>query len=151
MRLSYFRRGWTNCGRGLPIVVALLALVVTGCGVSGTVGTSTGPQGTVQGKVVASPACPVERADQPCQPTPVPGRSVSITTPGGTVAATVTTDAQGQFAATLAPGAYVVKVAIITGKPGLRQLTPGDVTVVAGKTTLITITLDTGIRRPSTP
>ena len=132
-----------------------LSLLLTGCGTSSFTAasstTSAGPQGTVQGKVVASPSCPVERADQPCQPTPVPGRSVSITTPGGTVAAAVTTDAQGQFTATLAPGAYVIKVAIITGKPGLRQRTPGDVTVLAGKTTVITIMLDTGIRRPSTP
>ncbi|HEV8190741.1 MAG TPA: carboxypeptidase-like regulatory domain-containing protein, partial [Ktedonobacterales bacterium] len=91
----------------------------------------------MSGKVIARPNCPVERADQPCKPAPVTNRAVSIETPDGTVVATVTTDAQGQFSATLDPGSYVIHVAIVHGQPGVRQLTPGDVTILAGKTTSI--------------
>src|SRR5258706_12471624 len=33
-------------------------------------------QGTLHGTVVAGPTCPVERAEDPCPPKPVPGREV---------------------------------------------------------------------------
>jgi hypothetical protein len=46
----------------------------------------------------------------------------------------------------VAPGSYVVQVKIIPGKVGMRQITPGDVTVRANETTVIQILLDTGIR-----
>jgi hypothetical protein len=139
------------CGVPMLLLFMLLAFAAAGCGVSGAGGTPTSTQGTLSGKVIARPTCPVERADQPCQPAPIAHRAVSIERPDGTVVATVTTDAQGQFSATLDPGSYVVHVAIVRGQPGLRQLTPGDVTILAGKTTPVTITLDTGIRSRSTP
>jgi hypothetical protein len=41
---------------------------------------------------------------------------------------------------------YDVQVAIVPGTVGMRQQTPGDVHVIAGQTTQITIQLDTGIR-----
>jgi hypothetical protein len=43
-------------------------------------------------------------------------------------------------------GPYVVHVVIVRGQLGLRQLSPANVTVRAGKTISVTITLDTGIR-----
>ncbi len=72
------------------------------------VGTATPPvaiaQGTLHGTVVAGPTCPVERAEDPCPPKPVPGRAVVIASPAGKVVATVTTDGQGHFQVLLAPG-----------------------------------------------
>jgi hypothetical protein len=150
MPLSSIPLRRTHPARCLPLL-ALLAIAAIGCGVSGAGGTSASTQGTLVGKVVAAPTCPVERAEQPCQPVPVAHREVRIQTPGGTVVARVTTDAQGRFSATLAPGAYVVRVAIVRGQVGLRQLSPGDVTVRAGETTSVTIMLDTGIRTSGTP
>jgi hypothetical protein len=76
----------------------------------------------------------------------VPNREVQILTTSGTVAATTTTDSHGHFSLTIAPGAYVVQVAIVRGQIGMRQTTPGNVSVVSGQTTTITIMLDTGIR-----
>jgi hypothetical protein len=38
-------------------------------------------------------------------------------------------------------------VALVRGQPGLRQLSPGNVSVLAGKTTSVTMTLDTGIHQ----
>lgn len=147
------RECWSS--RFLVVSVAILALgllsILAGCGVSGAGGASGGTQGTLAGKVVASPSCPVERADKPCQPTPIKDRAVSIEDTAGNLVTSATTDSQGQFNVNLNPGSYVVKVEIITGQPGMRQLTPGDVTIITGKTTPITITLDTGIRSRSTP
>ncbi len=136
---------------GVALLVLGVVLSLAACGVSGTGGASAGAQGTLAGKVVARPTCPVERADKPCQPAPVTHRAVSIEDTSGSVVTAVTTDGQGQFNVALDPGSYVVKVAIVTGQPGLRQLTPGDVTILAGETTPLTITLDTGIRSRSTP
>ena len=114
------------------------------------VGTATPPvaiaQGTLHGTVVAGPTCPVERAEDPCPPKPVPGREVKIASPAGRVVATVTTDGQGHFQVVLAPGNYTVFVvgtaqALGSGRAGLVQAT-----VRAGQTTAVTIALDTGIR-----
>ena len=106
----------------------------------------SGPQGALSVDVVAGPTCPVEQAEDPCPPAKVTDRSVTISTPAGAVVATVTTDAKGHFTIVLAPGDYVIQVAIVPGAPGMRQDSPGNVTVVAGQTTTVEITLDTGIR-----
>ena len=157
MRLSSTCRSRPHRTDRLPVVgsvfLTLVILVVGGCGISGSGagGASAEPQGTLAGKVVASPTCAVESVVKPCQPAPITHRAVSIEDASGKVVASTTTDGQGQFTVALDPGAYVVKVAIVTGQPGLRQLTPGDVTIVAGKTTSLKITLDTGIRSRSTP
>lgn len=158
MRLMSNPRSRAHRSKHLPLgSVALVALgtllILAGCGVSGSGigGASADAQGTLAGKVVASPTCPVERADKPCPPAPVTHRAVSIEDTSGTVVTEVTTDGQGQFNVALDPGSYVVKVTIVTGQPGMRQLTPGDVTILAGETTPLTITLDTGIRSRSTP
>ena len=129
------RRFWPALA--ISVALALAACTQIGPG---------GPQGTLVGDVVAGPTGPVEKAGNPCPPRPVPNRQVTIETSAGVIAATATTDAQGHFSVHLAPGHYVVRVAIIPGQVGLRQVTPGDVTIVAGQTATITIMLDTGIR-----
>jgi hypothetical protein len=117
-------------------------VLLSACGLSG----GGAAQGTLTGTVEASPTCPVERVGQTCPPAPVPNRQVQILGASNTVVATTTTDAHGHFSISLAAGAYVVKVAIVQGQIGLRQISPGNVTIVAGQTTTITIMLDTGIR-----
>ena len=121
---------------------ALLALFVAACGA----GTSSGPFGTIAGDVVAGPTCPVERVSSPCPPEPVQNRLVTISTPSGAEVARTTTDVTGHFSVDVRPGAYVVTVQIVQGQVGLRQITPGNVSVTAGQTTTIHIELDTGIR-----
>ena len=122
------------------------SIAVAGCGASGGGTGASGPYGTLVVHVVAGPTCPVENVDHPCPPLLIAHRRATIATLSGAAAATATTDAQGQFSVSLAPGAYVVRVAIVAGMPGLRQVTPGQVAVVAGETTTVTIELDTGIR-----
>jgi hypothetical protein len=105
-----------------------------------------GPQGTLSGDVVAGPTCPVEQVNHPCPPAVVPNREVDIDTADGSVVATTTTDQHGHFSIMLAPGSYVVLVKVGPGMLGMRQITPGNVTVTAGQITYIKIELDTGIR-----
>jgi len=103
-------------------------------------------QGTLHGTVVAGPTCPVERAEDPCPPKPVPGRAVVIASPAGKVVATVTTDGQGHFQVLLAPGNYTVFVVGTAQALGSGRAATVQATVRAGQTTAVTITLDTGIR-----
>jgi hypothetical protein len=137
-------------GRAWPIhwvlgLVAALALSVALAACGGGASLTVAP-GTLTGDVVAGPTCPVEQINNPCPPKVVTGREVKILSTGGRVVATTTTDAQGHFSVALPPGAYVVAVTIMAGQVGLRQDTPGDVTVASGQSSYIKIELDTGIR-----
>jgi hypothetical protein len=128
----------------LGLVPALaLSVALAACGSGGGI---TVASGTLTGDVVAGPTCPVEQAENPCPPKAVANREVKILAKSGQVVATTTTDAQGHFSVALAPGEYVVAVAIVSGQVGMRQTTPGDVTVASGQSAYIKIELDTGIR-----
>ena len=148
----------------LATMVLVLGSALAGCGVS-TVGvgdanttngppdatatstsTFSGPTGTIAGDVVAGPTCPVEQAEHPCPPAVVKNREVDIQTPAGRTVATTTTDATGHFSVDVPPGQYVVHVKIEQGQVGMRQTTPGDVTVSVNQTSTVHIGLDTGIR-----
>jgi hypothetical protein len=131
----------TRAGHGTLLLFGV-ALVLSACGQGGP----GAAHGTLTGVVQASPTCPVEHASQPCPPAPVPNREVRILDANGAVAASTKTDIRGHFSLTIAPGAYVVEVAIVSGQIGMRQTTPGNVTVVSGQTATITIVLDTGLR-----
>lgn len=124
-------------------VAVLLAALLVGCGMSDVQGTA---QGTLAGTVVASPGCPVEQMNNPCPPIKVANRQVTIKTSDGATAATTTTDADGHFSVSLAPGTYTVLVEIIPGQVGIGAPQLGLVTVTAGQTTTVQIVLDSGIR-----
>jgi hypothetical protein len=107
---------------------------------------TTGTQGTLDGDVVASPTCPVQTAENPCPPKPVPSRTVTIVGANGQIVAKTITDSQGHFSLALAAGTYTVQVIIVPGLVGMRQITPGHVTITSGQTSHVNIVLDTGIR-----
>jgi len=136
---SYSARRGGSARPGAGLLLAL-ALLVAACG------QGAGPHGTITGDVVAGPTCPVERPENPCPPKPVPDRRVDIQARDGATVASTTTDANGHFSVDVSPGAYVVHVTAGPGMLGIRQSTPGYVTVEAGKTDYIKIELDTGIR-----
>ena len=136
----------------LATMMLVLGSALAGCGVS-TIGASatdvstfSGPTGTIAGDVVAGPTCPVEQAENPCPPAVVKNREVDIQTPAGRTVATTTTDANGHFSVAVPPGAYIVHVKIEQRQVGMRQTSPGDVTVIANQTSTVHIELDTGIR-----
>ena len=133
--------------RAVPLgMLLIVACLLAACGMRTAPGGAQANQGTLTGTVVAGPSCPVEIAEDPCPPKPVPNREVRIETTGGTLAATVTTDGKGDFTVTLAPGNYVVRVQAGAGLVGMQQTTPPQVQIIAGHTIYVQITLDTGIR-----
>jgi hypothetical protein len=134
------QRVWAHRGAVLLLGVSVL---LAACGQSASVAAA---QGTLTGDVEASPTCPVEQVGKPCPPAPVPNREVQVLDASGKVAASTKTDVRGHFSLAIAAGEYVVKVAIVSGQIGMRQTTPGNVTITAGQTATITIVLDTGIR-----
>jgi len=92
--------------------------------------------------VTAGPTCPVERADQPCAPSPVHARVDAVDSEGRT-AASATTDDAGRYALGIAPGSYTLRVAVDGPFPRCPD-TP--VSVTAGSAAVADIGCDTGIR-----
>jgi hypothetical protein len=115
-------------------VVLALALLLSACG--GAVAPGSGISGTI----LAGPACPgPARLDSPCADRPV---AMTVEVVNGTaIAATVTTDAEGKFSVSVAPGTYTLR-----SKSGLPILRSSTVVVVAGAYTAVELHADTGIR-----
>ena len=124
------------------IVLAVLLAAGAGCA-----GGPAAPKGTLQGQVTIGPICPVERPDQPCLPTPetYAARQVLVMRPdGATVVATVSLNQTGYYRVDLDPGTYVVDMnhAGIDRSPDV----PRTITLSAGETVTLDISIDTGIR-----
>src|SRR5690349_7769019 len=93
-----------------------LSIAIGACGPI----TPSNQTASLDGLVILYPSKPVCSDTEACN-TPFADREVAITAADGHVAATVTTDQQGRFTATLRPGAYVVRVVLQPGLPGRRQ------------------------------
>jgi hypothetical protein len=108
---------------------------------------TSGGTGIVRGTVVLSPTCPVEKnpPDPQCAPKPFSttiGVSQNIETP--TAFKTVQSDASGSFQFVLPPGEYDFFHS--NGTSAYPRCGENVIEVVAGKTSDITISCDTGIR-----
>lgn len=99
-------------------------------------------QGTVRGRVLSAPTCPVERIGSPCPPGPVVGAPVVATRDGHRTEST-TTRAGGEFTLWLPAGRYVVTATNVGGYPSTAA---SIVDVKAHVVTWLTLTVDTGIR-----
>ena len=96
----------------------------------------------VAGHVTAGPTCPVQRADQPCPPTPVSG-VVEAVDASGQVVGRDGTDQAGAYAISLPPGRYTLEVRLQGTYPRCPD-TP--ISVPAGSPVTVDIGCDTGIR-----
>jgi len=143
------RIGWGDCPAGC--INEHRWTYAVGSGGSAQLLTETGdplPGATgVRGRVTAGPTCPVERdpPDPACADRPVAGAVLIFRDGAGTEIARVTSDADGTFAVTLAPGSYGLTAEPVEGLMG----TPGpmDVEVAAGQPTAeLVVSYDTGIR-----
>ncbi len=121
----------------LMSVAALLA----GCGSLAAQPVSS-PAATLAGQVLAAPSCPVERAESPCPPRPVPGATVEIRDATGLVSAT-STDAAGRFSLVVPGGSYQVRA---TNAGGYRSTTEQQVQVVPGAAASVRLVVDSGLR-----
>lgn len=124
----------------LVIMTLLVASLNCGC-LSADTGT-----GTLTGNVSIGPLCPVE----PCTLShdrlvaAYEARPITISTPAGSVVATVTADPETGYSVALKPGTYVVDIPY-QGIGGSREL-PESVTIRSGETVHLNISIDTGIR-----
>jgi|GEM_PF-6705580 len=100
--------------------------------------------GLIQGRAIATPACPVEPADQSCPPKPIANLQIVITGADRSVH-TVVTDATGHFSITLPAGTYILTA---TSQQGLLPTQQKSITVVvqAQMTANVTLQFDSGIR-----
>jgi Carboxypeptidase regulatory-like domain len=123
-------------------VFLLLAAALSGCGSAAAPALLDGGSGTVGGRVLAAPGCPVERMNSPCPSVPVSGASVRALR-GGRVVATVRSGSAGAFLLRLRAGTYALTAANSGGYPSTARAL---VTVGPGHQVSVTLTVDSGIR-----
>jgi hypothetical protein len=127
------------------VMLGILSLAVAMAISSGCIQAGSAP-GTLTGNVSIGPLCPVE----PCTIShdrlvaAYAARPITISTPSGTVIATVTADPDTGYTVALKPGTYVVDIQH-QGIGGSREL-PATVTIPDGGTVRLNISIDTGIR-----
>ena len=119
-----------------PGLIALLAAMLAAPALA-----AAPASGRIDGRLILSPAVPVERPGTPNE-RPIRGR-VAVIGPSGAVVAEADTGADGAFHVSLPPGRYVLRLES-PGRPGRAADQP--VTVTAGGATNATITYDAGIR-----
>ncbi|MDO8624159.1 MAG: hypothetical protein Q7R54_02275 [bacterium] len=103
--------------------------------------------GTLSGAMTIGPICPVERIDEPCEPSPeaYAARKVYVYSEDReTLITTLTPDAEGKFSAALPEADYWVDV--IHQQIGGTTGVPALIHIKAGATASISIDIDTGIR-----
>jgi len=111
--------------------------------VSASVSPSAVPgRGTVVGRVLAGPTCPVITAEKPCPPRPVQALVAARDAAGRTIGST-TTARDGRFALTLPKGAYSL---VATTRKALPRCPKARVSVRSSRQVQTTISCDTGIR-----
>ena len=123
--------------RLLKLATALLLLAA--CGSQGPAG---GPPsfGTVTGHVRSYPCAPVELGGSPCSGRPAAHVEIDFSL-GSKPPVRGITDAEGNSAVQLAPGAYQVSIGVLRLLSG-----PHTVYVDAGKTVTADFVFDSGIR-----
>lgn len=120
-------------------VLIALVLAVSACS---SAGMAAHADGTVAGRVLSEPSCPVERAGHPCPPRPVVGGSV-VALQAGHVVASTHTGAGGRFRLSVDAGRYVIRA---TNTGGLATTAQRAVDVAAGATIGVRLVVDSGIR-----
>lgn len=104
--------------------------------------------GTVIGRVILGPVCPVERIppDPACAPKPFTTPITIWSTWTGSPYTPVFNDANGVFRLSLPSGAYSLAASPATGSGPYPRCAVTKILVVAKKTQNVTVNCDTGIR-----
>ncbi len=124
---------------GVKRIALLLLVVLAAC----SDGDGAGDRASgIRGQALAGPQCPVEMADSPCPDLPWQGTVVATDTSSGETF-TASTDADGRFELSLAPGTYEVTIDAASTPPTAEPL---SVTVEEGSFAEIDLSVDTGIR-----
>lgn len=143
------RVGWGDCPAGC-INEHRWAYTVSSRGAVELVddsGDSLPAGSNVTGTVTAGPTCPVVTAppDPSCADRPVEGAVLVVATLDGVEVARVTSDAEGRFGLSLAPGSYRLEPPPVEGLMGTAA--PIDFSVELGmQTAELLVSYDTGMR-----
>jgi hypothetical protein len=121
-----------TCYRRASLAAVAAALLLCGCG---------SHSGEVSGKVLAGPACPVERVGEECPPRPVSGAEV-VALEGDAIRGSTLTDSSGAFHLTLPDGRYVIRA---TNAGGYAS-TATEQVVISEAPVSVTLIVDSGIR-----
>jgi hypothetical protein len=102
-----------------------------------------GARGTLTGRVVTGPVCPVEQNPPraACRPRPLPAAHVAVTSAGHTVA-TADTDRSGRFVVELPYGTYLVTAT----NPGPLPSTARRRVRIGQRPATVRLLVDAGIR-----
>ena len=102
--------------------------------------------GTLHGRIVAGPVCPVvsDPPDPACDDRPVAGATLVIEAAGAGEVGRVVTDADGLFEIALPAGPYVLVPQPVAGLLGTAPVQPFE--IEPDVTTELTVVYDTGIR-----
>lgn len=124
----------------LYVLGCAAAVMLSGCGGPG--GDAGSVTGSVDGVVLMSPMCPVERPGAECRPAPVAGAEVQLLR-GGEVMATARTDTQGRFHLAAPAGEFNVHA---TNPGGYPSEVSQPLEVSPGSVTTVKLVRDSGIR-----
>lgn len=107
----------------------------------------TNGTGILTGQVSIGPNCPVEREGVACTPSPeaYAAREFIVLDSSQKEVARFHADANGSYTVTLSLGTYTIKSAM-TGMGYMSNDLPSTITIKAGQTTTLNISIDTGIR-----
>ena len=125
--------------RSLALLV--FALLLAACGTDQTPGTELG---TIRGRVLLAPTCPVEQVSRPCPPRPLSEVVVRVVDGNGKVLAAATSGDGGRFEIRVRPGSYLLTASI--EEDPARSVTPTRVEVTAGTVAHANVLVDSGIR-----
>lgn len=136
----------------MAIIMAVSAIAAVSVfqyvGNSGVLG-SGGPQnsyGILEGSVSIGPCCPVEQVNSTCcSPDTYTSRSLVLTQSFFSPATYVPLSADGSFDSNVAQGTYSVTLTNCLYLGCLRTF-PQKVMIYAGRTTILNVSIDTGIR-----
>jgi hypothetical protein len=124
----------------------ILVLMIAGAvaSISGCLGPPN--EGYLEGHVTIGPICPVEKVNVTC---PVPpasyeARKIVVSTEEAQVVILVDIDSNGFYRVALAPDTYIVDINHVGVDHS--QDVPIAVTIIEGRTTVLNISIDTGIR-----
>lgn len=138
------KRNWS-----VLFLALLMHMIVAGCAGSPGDTSQTGKEkkagGTLTGKVVRGPTCPVQSADMPCPPEPVSGVKLVISTLAGQEIRSILTNHEGRYSVSLPPATYRVELGPLGGIEFTKDL-PATVSIAEKQETRLDIHIDTGIR-----
>jgi hypothetical protein len=121
-------------------VVVMFVLGLSGMTMAETTQSESGTG--IEGVITVGPVVPGPVREGTSSSAPLANFAFAVTNNNGPVTS-FTTDAQGHFRVSLAPGHYTISS---SGKIGIRGCGPFDVDVVSGKMTTVEWECDTGMR-----